>query len=113
MSRSGQDLLELSEVATPRDQKLWIFGLMWFGQLVSGIGSGLSSFAMGVWVYQQTDSPAKFTFIAFLGALPSLALLPVAGALVDRWDKRWTMLLSDSCSAVSVLAMLFVTVSGR
>lgn len=113
MSRSGQDLLELSEVAAPRDQKLWMFGLMWFGQLVSGIGSGLSSFAMGVWVYQQTDSPAKFTFIAFLGALPSVALLPIAGALVDRWDKRWTMLLSDSCSAVSVLAMLFVTVSGR
>jgi MFS transporter, DHA3 family, macrolide efflux protein len=89
-----------------------MFGLMWLGQLISGIGSGLTSFAMGVWVYQKTGSAAKFTFIAFLGALPVLALLPIAGVLVDRWDKRWTMLLSDCASAVTVLAMLFLTVNG-
>lgn len=112
MSTSEQGAVGLSEVSRPVDRKLWMFGLMWFGQLVSGIGSGLTSFAMGVWVYQQTGSAAKFTFIAFLGALPALILLPIAGALVDRWDKRWTMLLSDCGSAVTVLTMLLLTLSG-
>ncbi|MFZ0321783.1 MAG: MFS transporter [Candidatus Sulfotelmatobacter sp.] len=112
MSTSEQETLELNDVASPVERKLWMFGLMWFGQLVSGIGSGLTSFALGVWVYEQTGSAAKFTFIAFLGALPSLILLPIAGALVDRWDKRWTMLLSDTGSAVAILSMLLLTVSG-
>jgi MFS transporter, DHA3 family, macrolide efflux protein len=109
---STRETLELSEAAPPVDRKLWLFGLVWFGQLVSGIGSGLTTFAMGVWVYEQTGSAARFTFIALLSALPALALLPVAGALVDRWDKRWTMLLSDCGSALTVLIMLLIAVSG-
>jgi MFS transporter, DHA3 family, macrolide efflux protein len=112
MSTSEQHTVGLSATSGALDRKLWMFGLMWFGQLISGIGSGLTSFAMGVWVYQKTGSAAKFTFIAFLGALPVLALLPIAGVLVDRWDKRWTMLLSDCASAVTVLAMLLLTVNG-
>lgn len=114
MSTSKQATLKVGEVRPPIiDRKLWTFGLMWFGQLVSGIGSGLTTFAMGVWVYQQTGSAAKFTFIALLSALPALALLPFAGALVDRWDKRWIMLLSDCASAAAILAMLFLTLSGK
>jgi MFS family permease len=85
---------------------------MWFGELVSGIGSGLTTFAMGVWVYQQTGSAAKFTLIAIIGALPALCLMPIAGALVDRWDKRWTMLLSNCASALTVLIMLLISANG-
>ena len=113
MATTEKSALEMGEVASPRDRKLWMFYLMWFGQLISGIGSGLTTFAMGVWVYQQTGSAAKFTTIALLGALPGLALMPIAGALVDRWDKRWTMLLSQLASGLTVLAMLLLTVSGR
>lgn len=109
---SKQETLELPEVAAPVDRKLWLFGLVWLGQLISGIGSGLTTFAMGVWVYQQTGSATRFTFIALLSALPSLALLPVAGALVDRWDKRRTMLLSDCASALTVFVMLLVSLRG-
>ena len=97
---------------------LFVFrGLMLSGggplQLVSQVGSGLTTFAMGVWVYQQTGSAAKFTTIALLSALPGLLLMPVAGALVDRWDKRWTMLLSDAICGLATLSMLLMTVSGR
>lgn len=114
MATPEQSTLEMSEAAIPVDRKqIWMFYLMWFGQLVSQIGSGLTTFAMGVWVYQQTGSAAKFTTIALLSALPGLVLMPIAGALVDRWDKRWTMLLSDAICGVATLSMLLVTVSGR
>lgn len=114
MATTEQSTLEMSEVASPADRKqVWIFYLMWFGQLVSQIGSGLTMFAMGVWVYQQTGSAAKFTTIALLSGLPGLVLMPIAGALVDRWDKRWTMLLSDAICGLGTLSMLLLTVSGR
>lgn len=113
MATTEQSTLEMSEASSPLDRKLWMFYLMWFGQLVSGIGSGLTTFAMGVWVYQQTGSAAKFTTIALLSALPGLVLMPVAGALVDRWDKRWTMLVSDAICGLATLSMLLLTLSGR
>ncbi len=113
MATTEQSTLEMTEAASPLDRKVWMFYLMWFGQLVSGIGSGLTTFAMGVWVYQQTGSAAKFTTIALLSGLPGLLLMPVAGALVDRWDKRWTMLVSDAVCSLATLSMLIVTVSGR
>jgi DHA3 family macrolide efflux protein-like MFS transporter len=114
MATTEQSTLEMSEVASPVDRKqVWIFYMMWFGQLVSHIGSGLTTFAMGVWVYQQTGSAAKFTTIALLSGLPGLVLMPIAGALVDRWDKRWTMLLSEAICGVASLSMLLMTVSGR
>src|SRR5262244_397835 len=109
MSTAEQSTLETSEVASPVDRKVWMFFLMWFGQLVSQIGSGLTTFAMGVWVYQQTGSAAKFTTIALLSALPGLVLMPVAGALVDRWDKRWTMLVSDAICGLATMFMLLMT----
>ena len=105
--------LETGKVARPVDRKVWMFFLMWVGQLVSQIGSGLTMFAMGVWVYQQTGSATKFTTIALLSALPGLLLMPIAGALVDRWDKRWTLLLSDAICGVASLFMLLMTISGR
>ncbi|MEK6278956.1 MAG: MFS transporter [Acidobacteriota bacterium] len=114
MATAEQSTFETSEVASPADRKqVWTFYVMWFGQLVSQIGSGLTMFAMGVYVYQQTGSAAKFTTIALLSALPGLALMPIAGALVDRWDKRWTMLLSDAICGLGTLSMLLLTVTGR
>jgi MFS transporter, DHA3 family, macrolide efflux protein len=87
-------------------QKLQVFIIVWFGQLISLVGSGLTSFALDFWVYQQTHSVTQFSLTALFTTLPGLLISPVAGALVDRWDRRWTMILSDAGSA---LAMLFIT----
>jgi MFS family permease len=73
-----------------------VFFLVWFGQLISLFGSQLTSFALGVWVYKNTGSVTQFALISFLAILPGLVISPLAGALVDRWDRRWTMILSDS-----------------
>jgi MFS family permease len=68
------------------------FTVVWAGQLVSLVGSGLTRFALGIWVYQATGSVTLFTLIALFSRLPGLVVAPFAGALVDRWDRRWTML---------------------
>lgn len=87
------------------------FVLIWSGQLVSVIGSGLTGFALGYWVYQETHSVTRFTLIFVMTSLPGVVLAPFAGAFVDRWNRRRVMLLSDSISALvtASLAVLMAT----
>jgi len=89
------------------------FSIIWAGQLISLIGSGLTGFALGVWVYQRTGSVTQFALISLFTALPGILFSPLAGALVDRWDRRWAMILSDSGSALCTLSMALLLLANR
>ncbi len=80
-----------------------VFGIVWSGQLISLVGSGLTSFVLALWVYQGTQSVTQFALILLSGALPRILLSPLAGVVADRWDRRWLMLLSDAGAGLSVL----------
>ncbi len=84
------------------------FLVVWAGQLVSLLGSGLTGFALGLWVLQQTGSVADFALVSVCTVLPGVLFSPLAGALVDRWDRRLTMLVSEcgACLATLLLAVL-------
>jgi len=56
----------------PVAQGMRIFLLIWFRQLVSLMGSGLTSFALGVWVYERTDSVTQFALISVFARLPAI-----------------------------------------
>jgi MFS family permease len=89
------------------------FLLIWFGQLTSGVGSRLSSFALGIWVLKTTGSTTQFALIFVSMAVPALLIAPFAGALVDRWDRRRTMITCDLASAASQTAMAALLMSGH
>lgn len=89
----------------PRATGFRTFLVIWAGQLVSLLGSGLTAFALGVWVYQRSGSVTQFALISLFATLPGIALSPLAGALVDRWDRRWAMMASDSGAALATLAI--------
>jgi MFS family permease len=72
-----------------------VFGVTWLGQLLSLIGSGLTSFAVGIEIYKRSGSVAQFSLFSFFYLMPMALLSPIAGALIDRWDRRKVMLLSD------------------
>ncbi len=92
--------MPLSRLAGLRD-----FLLIWVGQLISAVGSRLSSFALGIWVLRTTGSTTNFamTFVAM--TIPALVVSTVAGALVDRWDRRRTMIACDLLSAATMLVL--------
>ncbi|MFW6012207.1 MAG: MFS transporter [bacterium] len=90
----------------------WVFGTVWFGQVVSVLGSGLTSFALSVWVFQETGSVTQFAMVALFSRVPRLLLFPIAGVVADRWDRRAVMILADSGAAVSSLAILLLAVAG-
>ncbi|HEY0737518.1 MAG TPA: MFS transporter [Herpetosiphonaceae bacterium] len=95
------------------DRGMTIFSIVWFGQLISLIGSGLTRFALGVWVYQLTNSVTLFAFITLAVALPGIVLAPFAGALVDRWDRRKVMIASDTGAAICTLAIALLLWGGN
>ncbi len=89
------------------------FFVVWFGQLVSLFGTSLTSFTLGVWVYQRTGSATQFALISLFAQLPGILVSPVAGALIDRWDRRRAMILSDSGAGLSTLVVVLLLLAGR
>jgi MFS family permease len=89
------------------------FGLVWLGQAVSLLGSGLSEFALGLWVYQRTGSVTRFAFVLLFRVLPVIALSPLAGLAADRFHRRHVMLIADTGAALSTLALALLFVAGR
>ncbi len=89
------------------------FYLIWFGQLISLIGSSLTSFGLGVWVFERTGSATEFTLIAVAAFLPAIVVSPLAGALVDRHDRRKVMIAADLAAGLSTVAVTLLLLSGR
>ncbi len=83
--------------------KLW--SVIWAGQLVSLVGSGLTSFALGVWAYQRSGSVTQFALIVFFAGLPGILLAPLAGTLVDKWNRKTVMIASDTLTALTTLVV--------
>jgi DHA3 family macrolide efflux protein-like MFS transporter len=95
----------------PRGMRIFI--IIWLGQLVSLVGSGLTSFALGLWVYERTGSVTQFALISLFAVVPGVVLSPLAGALADRWDRRWVMILSDTGAGLSTLMMALLFFAGQ
>jgi MFS transporter, DHA3 family, macrolide efflux protein len=90
-----------------------IFLVVWIGQFISLLGSKLSEFALALWAYQQVGSMTQVAFLVVLLYLPNILISPIAGSLIDRWNRRWAMIFSDSLSGVCSIATLILTVSGH
>ncbi len=90
-----------------------VFGIVWIGQLVSNLGSAMTSFGLAIWVFTETGSATQLALIILAARLPMLLVSPFAGALVDRWDRRWAMILADTGAAVGTFATMLLLVTGN
>ncbi len=82
------------------------FLILWAGSMISQIGGGLTSFGLGVYIFNQTGSAARMALVTLLGFLPTLLLSVPAGVLADMFDRRVLMMIGDGCSAIGVLYIL-------
>jgi DHA3 family macrolide efflux protein-like MFS transporter len=87
------------------------FLAIWTGQVFSLLGSELVQFALIWWLTTTTGSATMLAVATMMGVLPRILVSPIAGALVDRWDRRAVMMVADSLSALAVvlLAVLFAS----
>ena len=83
----------------------WDYLLLWSGQAISSIGSQLSQFALPLFVLALTGSPVWAGVAGGLRTIPYLFLSLPAGALVDRWNRKWIMLICDSVRAICLASI--------
>jgi len=88
------------------NQWKFIFFKFWSTQALSLLGSGLASFAVIWWITQTTGSSTVLATVSLVTLLPGIFLGPIAGTLVDQFNRKWIMIVSDAVSAL--LALLLV-----
>lgn len=88
------------------------FLIIWLGELVSVLGSGLTGFGMGIWVYEQTREVEKFAYIALVTTVPGIVLSPFLGAVTDRFDRRKLLIVANCGAGLAILALYLFQRSG-
>lgn len=89
------------------------FLVVWLGQVVSQLGSSMTGFALGVWVYQETGSATGFALTLLFNMLPKAVLAPVAGVIADRYDRRRIMIWADTGAGVATVLTAILFLSGQ
>jgi DHA3 family macrolide efflux protein-like MFS transporter len=81
------------------------FSLVWWSQIISQVGDGVTKLALVWFVYSVTGSPMKTTIIGLLQTLPPILFGPIFGVCVDRLSKKWIMIGSDVARALLIGAI--------
>ncbi len=89
------------------------FLILWSTQALSALGSAMTGFALVIWSYQQEGSALTTAGLAVASYAPYVLLSIFAGSLVDRWDKRKTLVACDLFAALSTAAVLVLLKTGR
>ena len=88
------------------------FLIIWIGSLISSMGSGLTAFALGVYVYKTTQSATYVSMVTLCAFFPTILLSPVAGVMADRFDRKLMMIIGDSFSALGLFYILLNMIYG-
>ncbi len=89
------------------------FLIIWFGQLVSRLGTAVTRFALIIWAYEQTDSVIAVALLGFCAFIPMIAVSPFAGVWIDRLERRKIMLLADLGAGGITLFLLILFSTGQ
>lgn len=84
------------------------FTTIWFGQLISLFGTGMTNFAVSYWIFEQTGEATALTWAIFAFIAPGILFSPLAGALVDRYDRKLIMILTDVGAGLGTLMLLLL-----
>jgi MFS transporter, DHA3 family, macrolide efflux protein len=84
------------------------FLVVWSGQLVSQVGTSMTSFALLIWVWERTGTATPIALLGVLSAVPALLTKLVAGTLVDRWNRQRVMMVADLVAGLCSFAILLL-----
>jgi len=100
-------------IDSKRPTGMFGFTIVWFGQIISLLGTSMTGFAMTIWAYQKTNAATALALVGFFFVAPMLIASPFAGALVDRSNRKLMMMISDIASGIATLIILILFTSGH
>lgn len=89
------------------------FVIVWLGQIVSVLASSMTGFGLTIWMYQQTESATAMGLMQVAFIAPFMVLSPFAGAMVDRYNRKAMMMVSDLAAGIATLGLLVLFATGR
>jgi MFS family permease len=89
------------------------YRFMWAGQIVSEVGDHFNNIAVFALAMMLTHSGMVITFVLLARAVPAITIGPLAGVLLDRFDRKQIMIASDVVRAVVALGFIFAVTSHR
>ncbi|MBI9051924.1 MAG: MFS transporter [Anaerolineaceae bacterium] len=92
--------------------ELRVFSTIWIGQLVTRLGSAMTRFALMIWAYDQTGNATTLAMLGFYSCISFIVVAPFSGVLVDRWDRRKVMMVSDFGAGIMTIVMLIFLHTG-
>jgi DHA3 family macrolide efflux protein-like MFS transporter len=81
------------------------FAAIWIGQVISLLGTSMTNFGLTIWAYEKTGQATSLAMIGFFYLAPMVALSPIAGAIVDRSNRKLMMMLSDLAAGVTTIVV--------
>jgi MFS family permease len=84
------------------------FTIIWFGQFVSTIGSYMTEFAIVIWAWEVTGSATALTLVGFFTQLPRIFTTLFAGIIVDRFNRKYLMMIGDAVAVISTVTLLLL-----
>jgi DHA3 family macrolide efflux protein-like MFS transporter len=89
------------------------FTIVWLGQIISVLASSMTGFGLSIWLYKQTESATAMGMMQVVYIIPFLALSPIAGVMVDRYNRKLMMMLSDLTAVVGTTFILIMYATGH
>jgi DHA3 family macrolide efflux protein-like MFS transporter len=88
------------------------FSIVWIGQIISVLASSMTHFGLTLWLYKQTESATAMGLMQVAFITPFLLLSPIAGVMVDRYNRKLMMMISDFTAVLSTIAILILYTTG-
>jgi DHA3 family macrolide efflux protein-like MFS transporter len=89
------------------------FTTVWLGQMISVLSTNMSGFALTIWAFEKTGSATVLGLMQVFFITPFLILSPVAGVMVDRYNRKLMMMVSDMVAVLATGAILALSALGR
>lgn len=89
------------------------FTIIWIGQVLSLMGTAMTGFALTIWAWQSTGEATALALVGFFGFAPTILFSPIAGALVDRWNRKLVVMLADLGACIATIAILVLYSTGN
>ena len=96
-----------------RPSGMFGFGIVWLSQLVSVLATNMTGFALTIWVYEKTGQATALALMQVFFITPFLILSPLAGALVDRYNRKLMMMVSDLTAGAGTVFLLVMQATGQ
>ncbi len=88
------------------------FVIVWFGQFISILGSGLSAFGLSMWIYYSTGAATPFALSFLCSMLPMIIFAPMAGSFADRKNRKFIIMITDYLDACLKILMAILLLTG-